>query len=189
MEGWNRRSGSVKGLFRASRRSAVSRCCGLVIALCLLPLAGCRSYHIGNQFSFRSDIRTVHVGFFESDSYRRFVGQRMTEAVLRELELRTPLTIADPATADSFLQGRIISDNKQVLGENFTDDPRTLGYSWQLEVTWVDRAGTPLMPREVIRLVDDVAFIPEGGQSLGSAELELIESLARQIVGQMEMPW
>lgn len=161
----------------------------LACLLALAALAGCRSYHVGNQFSYRSDIRTVHVGTFDSDSYRRFTGQRLTEAVLREIELRTPLSIAGPANADSFLRGRIIQDSKQVLGENFTDDPRTVGYTWRLEVTWVDRAGTPLMPRELIRLTDDVALIPEGGQSLGSAELELIESLARQIVGQMEMPW
>ena len=158
----------------------------LVTASCL---GGCRTYHIGNQFSFRSDIRTVHVGIFESDSYRRFQGQRLTEAVLREIELRTPLTITEPALADSFVQGRIIRDYKQVLGENRLDDPRTVAYAWQLEVTWVDRAGVPLMQRQLIRLNDDVTMIPEGGQSLGSAELELIESLARQIVGQMENPW
>ncbi len=150
---------------------------------------GCRSYHVGNQFSFRSDIRTVHVGIFDSDSFRRFTGQRLTEAVIREIELRTPLTITEPALADSYVQGRIIRDTKQVLGENRLDDPRTLSYGWQLEVTWVDRAGVPLMQRQLLRLNDDVTFIPEAGQSLASAEIELIESLARQIVGQMEMPW
>jgi Lipopolysaccharide-assembly len=161
----------------------------LVLSATLGVAAGCRCYHVGNQFSWRSDIRTVHVGIFDSDSYRRFSGQRVTEAVIREIGLRTPLTITEPAVADSFVQGRIVRDQKQVLGENRFDEPRTIGYGWVMEVTWVDRAGQPLMQRQLIQINDDVSFIPEGGQSLGSAELELVESLARQVVGQMEMPW
>jgi hypothetical protein len=149
---------------------------------------GCVGYHVGNQFLFRSDIRSVHVPVFESDSYRRFLGQQLTEAVIKEISNSTPLVIAEPQLAHSFLRGRILSDSKQVLGENRFAEPRALNYVWRIEVTWTDRAGVPLMPRQVLRVDREAVFIPEGGQSLSSAQLKLIERLARDIVGQMEVP-
>ncbi|MCE2791883.1 MAG: LPS assembly lipoprotein LptE [Planctomycetota bacterium] len=162
----------------------------LLAALGLLCCAGgCAGYHMGNQFLYRNDIRSVHVAMFETDSYRRFLGQRLTEAVVKQIESQTPLTISDPRLADSFIQGRILRDTKRVLSETRDDDPRALQYDWQLEVTWVDRAGVPLMQRQILRITQDIAFIPEGGQSLATAELEMVERLARQIVGQMELAW
>ena len=158
--------------------------------LVLLPLvSGCAGYHLGNQFLFRSDIRTVHVAVFESDSYRRFLGQRMTEAVIKQIANTTPLTITEPALANSFVTGRIIRDRKTVVGENLTDEPRSLDVAWRLEVQWTDRAGVPLMQRRSLRLDRSVTFIPEGGQSITTAQQRLIEHLARDIVGQMETPW
>ena len=149
---------------------------------------GCAGYHLGNQFLYRSDIRTVHVVIFESDSYRRFLGQRLTEAVVKEIELSTPLTITEAALADSFVRGRILQDRKIVAGENINDDARTLTVDWVVEVSWVDRAGVPLMQRQFVRIDRQATFIPEGGQSLSSAQQEIVERIARDIVGQMEMP-
>lgn len=168
--------------------------CRLLVALLaslglLGSVAGCAGYHMGNQFLYRNDIRSVHVAMFETDSYRRFLGQRLTEAVVKQVESQTPLTISDPRLADSFIQGRILRDTKRVLSETRDDDPRALQYGWQLEVTWVDRAGVPLMQRQILRITEDIDFIPEGGQSLATAELEMVERLARQIVGQMELAW
>ena len=155
----------------------------------LLASVGCAGYHIGNQYLHRNDIRTVHVGMFDSDSFRPFLGQRLTEAVVKEVELNTPFTISEPALADSFIQGRLVREEKRVNIENRSDEPRDIKLNWRLEVTWVDRAGTPLMQRQLLRVNQDEDFIPEGGQSRATAQQELINRIARQIVGQMEMPW
>ncbi|MEM7456814.1 MAG: LPS assembly lipoprotein LptE [Planctomycetota bacterium] len=167
------------------RRNSILLFC-LAMVICG---GGCAGYNVGNQFLHRSDIRTVHVGFFESESYRRFLGQRFTEAVTKQIELDTPLTITEPALADSFIQGRLVREQKRVLTENRGDEPRALQLDWQLEVTWVDRAGVPLMQRQLLKLDRDVDFVPEGGQSVSTAQQELINRMAREIVGQMEMPW
>jgi len=162
----------------------------LLATACLGAVAtgGCAGYHLGNQFLYRSDIRTVHVQMFESDSYRRFLGQRLTEAVVKEIELGTPLTLADPQIADSYIRGTILPDRKFVGGENINDEPRTLLVNWRVEVTWVDRAGVPLMDRQSLLITRDAAFIPEGGQSLSTAQQKLIERIARDIVAHMETP-
>ena len=151
--------------------------------------AGCRGYNLGNQYLYRSDIRTVHVAMFESDSYRRFLGQRLTEAVVRQIQANTPLAIADPEIADSFIQGRIVRERKRSITEDKFDDPRNIQIAWRIEVTWVDRAGVPLMPLQSVTIDRDENFIPEGGQSMSTAQQQLIERIARDIVNQMEMPW
>ena len=150
---------------------------------------GCRAYQIGSPSMYRPDVRSVNVAVFESDSYRKFLGQRFTEAVVKQIELNTSFQLADEATADSFLRGRIVRDTKSVKIETIDDDPRDLAVGLQLEVTWTDRAGLPLMPRQVLRLNRSIDFIPEGGQSLAVVQQELINLISRQIVQQMEMPW
>lgn len=126
---------------------------------------------------------------FESDSDRRFLGQRLTEAVVKEVELNTPLTITDSQISDSFIRGRILQDRKLVAGENINDEPRTLRVQWVVEVDWVDRAGVPLMQRQKIRINRDSEFVPEGGQSLSTAQQRMIEQIARDVVSQMQLQW
>lgn len=158
-------------------------------ALLVVTSIGCAGYNLGNQNLFRNDIRTVHVPIFESESNRRFLGQRLTEAVVKQVEQGTPLTITDPAIANSFLRGRLVRDQKNTVLENQFDDARAVRTAFRVEIDWVDRAGVPLMNRRSVIIDHSVDFIPEGGQSLATAQQEVIDRIAREIVGQMEMPW
>ena len=150
---------------------------------------GCAGYHMGNQYLYRSDIRTVHVAMFESNSNRKFLGQRLTEAITKQIITSTPLTITEPALANSFITGRLLRESKSVTGETSTDEARSLDVANRVEFTWVDRVGTPLMQRQTVRLDFDAELIPEGGQSLVTTQQEIIDRIAREVVGQMETPW
>jgi hypothetical protein len=158
-------------------------------ATLLFSSIGCRGYHLGNQYLYRSDIRSVHVSMFESNSDRRFLGQSLTEAITKQIISSTPLTITEPAFADSLIKGRLIRESKLVTGETITDEARSLDVANRVEVEWVDRAGTPLMQRKTVQLDFDAELIPEGGQSLATTQQEIIDRIAREVVGQMEMPW
>jgi hypothetical protein len=83
----------------------------------------------------------------------------------------------------------LVRERKRVVTETINDDPRDLQIDYLLEVTWTDRSGVPLMERQLLRLNQNVDFIPEGGQSLTTAEQDLINRLARQVVQQMEASW
>lgn len=170
----------------------VSTTCTFAVIVCAMLVAsstGCRGYHLGNQYLYRSDIRSVHVAMFESNSDRRFLGQRLTEAVTKQIISSTPLTITEPSFADSIIKGRLIRESKLVTGESITDEARSLDVANRVEVEWVDRAGTPLMQRQTVQLDFDAELIPEGGQSLATTQQEIIDRIAREVVGQMEMPW
>ena len=129
------------------------------------------------------------MSIFESDSFRPYLGQRLTESVAKQISLNTTYAIAPPSSADSFVRGRILQDTKRVLTETVNDDPRDIQFGIQIEVTWTDRNGMPLMEHQVLTITDVDHFVPEGGQSMTTVQQDIIERIARQIVQQMEMPW
>jgi hypothetical protein len=167
------------------------------LLLAVVASGGCAGYQIGHRTLFRPDIRTVHVPVFQSDSLRRYLGERLTEAVIKELESRSPYKVVGGAeVADSLLTGRILSDTKRVAAESKNDDAREIETTLAVEVQWVNIRGEPLMQRSVLPLpmlgldiAVDSNFIPEGGQSLTTAQQQVIHRLAREIVNQMEMYW
>lgn len=176
----------------ACRNRAVTAL-GLLLA-CLFT--GCATYRFGTASLYRSDIRTVHVPVFASDSFRRGLGERLTEAVVKEIERRTPYKVVGPAEADSELRGRLSEGRKGVLSENANDEPRNVQTSLAVQVQWVERRGQPLAPDAYLPLptlafgaAQSADLVPEAGQSITTAQQAAIEDLARQIVGRMEMAW
>jgi hypothetical protein len=170
---------------------------GVCVPLACLGLAGCAGYQLGTATLFRADIRTVYVPMFESDSYRRNLSEWLTEAVVKEIERKSPYKIvSDPLAADSVLTGRIVGESKSVLAETINDDPRNVEVNWVVQISWVDRRGDAIMPmtsfslaQQGFRVAEAGDFVPEAGQSITSANQQIITQIARQIVGQMEAPW
>lgn len=157
--------------------------CGPTLTLVVLSLAGCAGYHLGNRSLYRTDLRTVQVPIFTSESLRPEMGEWLTEAVIKEIELRTPYKVVSSPLADSILTGRILSDDKRVLAENINDEPRNLLFNTTVHITWIDNRGE-ILTQTVISVGNK--FIPEAGQSVTTAEQMVIERLAAQIVSEME---
>jgi len=155
----------------------------------LIQFAGCATYRFGNQSLFPAHIKTVHIAMFENDTFQPGLGEWLTEGVIKEIQDRTPFQLASPSNADSFLKGRLVRTQKNFAIENAFDEGRDIAYLNQVEITWTDRTGMPLTTSQRITLTEDANFIPESGQSLTTAQLELIQRLSRQIVNQMETPW
>lgn len=172
-----------------------------LISLTLLAAAatlstGCAMYRFGAPSLYRPDVRTIHVPMVESDSFRRNLGEQLTEALVREIELKTPYKVVGADRADSVLQARLVSDNKRVITENGFDDARDLEVDFFVQVSWVDRRGDLIMnnndlpvPPVLINVNQAANFVPEVGQSLTTAQLEALRRTAEQIVGQMEIGW
>src|SRR5690349_14009551 len=168
--------------------------CRLSTALCLLLFSGCASgWQFGNRSLYRPDIATVHVPVVQSDSYRRHLGERLTEMIVKEVELKTPYKVVDAASADSVLAVRIVSESKRVLSETRNDDVRDAETDFFVQMSWADRRGDlisgggriPFAPL-LVNISQQANFVPEGGQSLTTAQEEALHRLAEQIVGQME---
>lgn len=183
---------SVHGLFeRAAEVLQIA-----VVAVLIGSLSACATYHVGNRSLYRPDIRTVHVPIFQSDSLRRHLGERLTEMVVKKIEDKTPYKVVSSLPADSVLTGRILDDQKYVVAENANDEPRDIELELRLEISWHDHRGDLIAPTYAVRVPGEltkfgqaVHLVPEGGQSVATAQVDALERLAEQIVATMEIAW
>jgi hypothetical protein len=167
--------------------------CRILMILSLCLVVGC-GYTIGGNY--RTELRTVEVPVFESESDRRGLEFQLTEAVQKQVKLRTPFRLAKAPYADTRLTGRIVHIDKRLIGLSGTDEGRELQYTMAVEVTWEDlhtgdilyRDQVPIDP-DIVHLVSNSGFAPEVGQSLATGEQQALDRLARRIVELMEKPW
>lgn len=165
----------------------------LVLMVCSAFPSGC-GYAVGSPYS--AEIRSIYVPTFQSSSNRRGLEFQLTEAVIKQIQMRTPFRLVDEDAADTRLTGRLISADKSVLGVNGYSDARELQVNLVVEVTWEDlRTGKILKERavpitpDIIRQTAQASFAPEVGQSLATANQQALDALARNIVDMMESPW
>jgi hypothetical protein len=170
--------------------------CALILIAAVL--GGCAHYQIGNRTLYRSDIRTVHVPMFPSHSFRRGLGERVTEAVIKEIHASTPYKVVSADMADTVLSGELIFDRKHVLGLNQFDEPRILRDDLMIMYTWTDRRGRILaqpVPLEISpalageTTMNEGSFVPEAGQSVTTAQEQAIRNFAKEVVRGMQSPW
>ena len=167
-----------------------------IVTLLCLAAGGCAAYRFGADSLYPADIQTVYVPMFQSDSYRRDLAERMTEAVVKEIERRTNYKVVNTPNADSVLSGRILNDVKRIIVEAPTDEPRESQIEFYLEVTWLDRQSAVLaqsqkvpLPGTVVNLNQTSQVVPEVGQSIAVGQQDVINKLASQVVSMMEAPW
>ena len=177
------------------RRNALSRCIALV-ALATVAWSGCAAYRFGAASLYPPDIQTVYVPIFESNSFRRNLSEWLTEAVCKEIELKTPYKVVGSPQADRVLVGKLTTDTKRVIVEDPYDQPREVEVNISVEVRWVNRKGDLLnqvtsvpLPQDLLVLSSPGMLVAEYGQSVTTAQLQSIQRLATNIVSLMEMPW
>jgi hypothetical protein len=168
----------------------------VIIAAVSAVFTGCAAYQVGARSLYAPDVATVYVPMIESDSFRRDLGERLTEAVAKEIELKTPYRVVGTPDADSILSVRLTGDQRRTLIENAYDEPRLSETAIYSEVNWINRRRQPLAPVQTIALPPELVgvsqtatLIPEVGQSVASQQQKAIQDLAQQIVATMEAPW
>ncbi|TWU10818.1 LPS assembly lipoprotein LptE [Allorhodopirellula heiligendammensis] len=168
----------------------------VLLLLAIGPATGCAPYRFGDAALFPPGIQTVHVPVVRDATVRHNLGVQLTEAVIREIELRTPYKVTADPSADTTLKCEIINEAKTVLSETNEDYPRALDAGVQVRASWTDRQGQLLFSNSIVP-TDDLAilftqnerFVPEAGQSVDTAMQQAIEDLAARIVSQMETRW
>jgi hypothetical protein len=180
------------------------RLLALMAIVGLLSLAGCGSFgrsssnsrddgffgwHIYAPFD-TSEVKTVAV-FFKSNSFRRDVEKQLTEAVIKEITLRSPYkVVGQHAQADSLLTGSITYADKNLVVEAPTNLPRELNMTINVAVMWTHNPPTEIEDKRQSTIVTEtINFVPEVGETTLSATNHVIQSLAKQIVDMMEQPW
>ena len=94
----------------------------------VLVLTGC-GYHVAGRGSrLPTSVKTISVPALENRTSRYRIEQRLTEALVRELLVRTSYrVVSDPATADAVLHGQITGlESSAVVFETATGRATTL---------------------------------------------------------------
>lgn len=165
----------------------------------IVMMTGCARYQFGAANLYPASIKTVYVPVPRNDTFRHDLNLQLAESLVREIETQTPYKVIGNPSADSILQCRLINENKSVLTETNSDDPRALNLSVAVTASWNDRLGNDLFQNALTRQIDGldleaqfdsaIRFVPEAGQSVGTAGLRVADDLAKQIVSQMQVRW
>ncbi len=181
-----------QGAFGMKRRrgrtiaGAVLQMIALAGVASMSQLIGC-SYSTSRPFS--TDIQTIHVDMFHSKEFRRELEFRLTEAIVKRIELDTPYRIAHKATADAVLTGEVLSVQNRTFGDDFDRDlPREIGSTITVKFRLQDmRTGEILVERP--RFTFQTSYIPPVGESFTMGMVRGLDGMAEQIVESMESNW
>ena len=170
----------------------------LLPLLSLLLLPGCIGfgYQAGSQSLFGQDVRTVHVPIAAADPARQHLAERLTEAISKRIEERSPYKVTGRTNADSVLECRIVDKNSRVSLVDSFNDPRQKSGELTLKVRWRDRRSQdlrqfdlPVWNEGMTRITASDSMVAEVGHSQLISEQRQIDRIAEQIVGMMESPW
>ena len=165
--------------------STVYRLFFLMLPLCC-AISGCG---YSSRRPFRTDIQTVCVEMFESKEFRRELEFRLTESVVKRIEMDTPYRIAPKERADALLSGEILGVKNRTFGDDFeTDLPREIGSTITVRLRFQDlRTGDILMERP--RFIYQTTYIPPVGETFDTGMRRGLDGLAEQIVEALEEDW
>ncbi len=169
---------------RSCRASASAR---ILLIGCLAILATGCSY--SRERPFRTDIHTIHVEMFHTKDFRRELEFRLTESIVKRIEMDTPYRISGKKGADAVLTGEILRVENRTLGDDFnTDLPREIASSIVIRYTMTDmRTGEILVDRP--RFVYQASYIPPVGETFTHGMTRSMDGLAEVIVESMETSW
>lgn len=161
----------------------------ILIAAMSCPIIGATGCGYTSARPFRTDIQTVHVEMFESKEFRRELEFRLTEALIKRIELDTPWRVDSKDRADAVLSGEILAVENRTFGDDFDLDlPREIGSTMVVRFRLQDaRSGEIIVERP--RFVHQASYIPPVGESFAQGMTRAIDGLAEQIVEAMETGW
>ena len=164
------------------------------LAAALLVPCGCEQVDPAqgytNRSLYRTDVETVFVEMFESESFRRGIEYELTRALVGQLELHSPYkVVSDRRKADTILYGSITRVTERRLARQRELD-RPLANEVVLAATfsWKDlRSADMLIEEKKVRVSGDYAAFLGAGRE--SAAREAANEMAVRIVEAMEEEW
>ena len=150
---------------------------------------GIAGYRTGSTFP--KDVRTVAVPIFENESFYREVEFELTEALIKEIESRTPYKVTAGNVADTVLTGTITSINQDLLSRTETGAiPQELQLVVVASFQWKNqRTGQIVRARSYVEGTGEYIPTASVDQPLAIARHKAVSELAEAIVSIMRDDW
>lgn len=148
-----------------------------------------RGYSFGGVYD--EGVSTVNVPIFANDTFSRGVELVLTDALVKEIQRKTPWVVSQSVDADVTLAGVIRRAEIRELQQS-TQTGTTLEAAYILEVDFTfrdNRTGRVRVARE--RFASDGSFVPNAvyGERLAVGERDAAQRMARDIVGELRTAW
>lgn len=166
----------------------------MLLVVAVIWLMGCASdptKGYSAKSTFPQAVSSVAVPIFTTRSYVRDVEFEFTDALIKEIEARTPYKVTSEQRADTIILGQI---NSVELGQ-LSKSPRT-GLSEEVIVSvtidfqWRDlRSGKVLLERKAY--AGHGLFVPSNpsGEPIELGTFATVQQLARDVVAEMRLDW
>ena len=157
-------------------------------------LAGCSSDPTkGYSFtsSYDTSVRTVAVPMFQNPTYARGLEIELTDAIVKEIQSRTPWRVTTEGTANTTLTGTLTNSQLQQLSySRDTGYVQEVGVTLTVDFDWKDaRTGKTLVSRRNFSAM--ASFVPESpaNERIEHGQHAAIQKLARDIVTELRSNW
>ena len=173
------------------------RMIALLAAAAMMPaMSGCatdatKGYTTASQY--RSGVQTIAVELFtrSKNVYRRNLTSRLTEAVVKRIQLDTPYRIEERGKADTLLKGTIESVGQRVMSyDTDTGSPRDMEMIITVTIEWLDlRSDRVYLDNVMVRGVG--AYLPATGfeEDFFQGSEAAFNDLAKRVVEKLEADW
>lgn len=179
---------------RARRTVVMAIACGMGVGLPAGSLGGCstdptRGYAPAGAYD--ASVRTVSVSNFENQTFSRGLELRLTDAIVKRIQRRTPYRVVPAERADTALSGAITGVDLRRL----SDDPQTglaqeESYQITIRFAWVDnRTGEARVVRENFSAAGVFAPARGAGERIEVGQRDAIDELAQAVVESMRSGW
>jgi hypothetical protein len=134
-------------------------------------------------------VRTIAVPIFTNHTYRREWEFRLTEAIDKNIEARTPFKLVPQGQADTVLTGDIERIDEVVLTRIYgTNLPQESQLVVVVNFTWKDlRTGRILVERKEFNR--SATEIPQLNERVYNSEQLAVEECAAAIIDQLQTDW
>ena len=152
----------------------------------MLPQGGCG---YSNSWAYPEQIQTVYVEMFDTSSFRRGYEYRLTDAICKNIESKTPYKIvSDRNVADSVLSGQMSIGSTVLATDRYSATPIEKETLVSVRVTWKDlKTGNLLVDGQEVYASG--SYSSQLGQTFESSANQAVSKAATRVVELMETPW
>lgn len=165
-----------------------------ILAIVGACMAGCSSdptTGYSTKSIFSEDYKTIAVPIIENTTYSREIGFMLTQALITEIEARTPYKVTSETVADSLLTGRITSVELTSLSQNEStglDEEVVVGVTVEFE--WMDlETDRTIVRRSNFEGAGLFVPTPPSGEVIQIGQIAVVQQLASDMVDEMQAVW
>lgn len=162
--------------------------CFFIACLFMFLISGCGYSH---QPLYDETYQSVSVPIFENRTFYRGVEFDLTEAIKKEIELRTPYKVVNGESGQTLLRGTIVS-----IRQNRLSREREAGVAQELEMSivvdfeWQDqRTGETLVERRGLVAASSRVPAQPVAESQSLGEHQAVQRMADTVLAAMRSQW